>query len=213
MRISVLRKKNNERGRWQSFEYEPKVPGETVATALKNINASLTDDRIVWDCGCLQKKCGACAMVINGCPNLACAVRLEDIKGELRLEALRKFPVIEDLMTDRSIMQDNLIRAKEWLSASALMSEKKQELLYEASRCLQCGCCLEVCPNFMPGDKFFGTAAAVPLIRLINASEGNEKKRLRKEYDRHIFAGCGKSLSCRNVCPAGIDIDSLLVSR
>ncbi len=213
MKISVLRKKIGEKGRWQIFEYEPKEPGETVASALNNINRTNPGERIIWDCGCLQKKCGACAMVINDRPTLACAVKLADIKGGLRLEALRKFPIIEDLMVDRTVLRENLLNAREWLEEEAVMNEKKQELLYEASRCLQCGCCLEVCPQFMPGDKFFGTAAAVPMIRLINCSKGDEKKRLRKEYYRHVYSGCGKSLSCRNICPAGIDVDRLLVSR
>ena len=32
----------------------------------------------------------------------------------------------------------------------------------------------------------------------------------RKLYNKYIFEGCGKSLACRNICPAGLDIDRLL---
>ena len=35
---------------------------------------------------------------------------------------------------------------------------------------------------------------------------------LRKKYQKHVYGGCGKSLACRNICPAGIDIERLLVN-
>ena len=31
-------------------------------------------------------------------------------------------------------------------------------------------------------------------------------------YKKHIYEGCGKSLACRNICPANIDMDRLLVN-
>ena len=58
----------------------------TVATALRELNDRnpLTDmdgnpaAEIQWECNCLQKKCGACAMLVNGLPMLACDANLED---------------------------------------------------------------------------------------------------------------------------------------
>ena len=83
---------------------------------------------------------------------------------------------------------------------------------YEASRCLQCGCCLEVCPNFDPEGTFFGMAAAVPVTRLLAELPASQREELSRLYREHVFEGCGKSLACRNVCPAGIDIDRMLVN-
>ncbi|MDR2795780.1 MAG: fumarate reductase iron-sulfur subunit, partial [Spirochaetaceae bacterium] len=31
-----------------------------------------------WECSCLQKKCGACAMLINNTPALACDTKLHN---------------------------------------------------------------------------------------------------------------------------------------
>ena len=61
----------------------------TVATLLKTLNATpdLTDTdgkavtNIQWECSCLQKKCGACAMRINGRPRLACDTKLGAFKN------------------------------------------------------------------------------------------------------------------------------------
>lgn len=203
----------------QSFLYSSDNSSETIATALTNLNSTpLTDISgnaaapIVWQCSCLQKKCGACAMVINGRPGLACARKLSECGNVVRIEPLHKFPVVEDLMVDRSIMQENLKMMKLWFDGSAALTEKNTEISYEASRCLQCGCCLEVCPNFAPGGTFTGMAAAVPMTRLLSGLSGEERKSASKMYDKHVFEGCGKSLACRNICPAKIDTDKMLVN-
>jgi succinate dehydrogenase / fumarate reductase iron-sulfur subunit len=108
---------------WQSFEYNgPKHV--TVSAILDALN--YTDDlfdiegnsasRIRWECSCMQSVCGGCAIVINGTPRLACAAYADEIKGnELVLEPLSKFPVIADLVVDRSIIYENLNKAKAFL--------------------------------------------------------------------------------------------------
>lgn len=204
----------------QCFDYPTEDTDETVASALSSINEreNLTDtegnpaEPIVWQCSCLQKKCGACAMVINGRPGLACDRKLADLGDTVELEPLRKFPAVEDLMVDRSIMQRNLREIKLWFEENAALTEKSTAVGYEASRCLQCGCCLEVCPNFAAGGTFTGMAAAVPMTRLLSGLSGEQRKETAKLYDRKFYEGCGKSLACRNICPAKIDIDKMLVN-
>ena len=52
----------------------------------------------------------------------------------------------------------------------------------------------------------------IPTARLLTALPESQKKELFKTYKKHIYEGCGKSLACRDVCPAGIEIDKLLVN-
>ena len=203
---------------WQSFWYEPENIAETVAAALTKLNErpQLIDaeghpaEPIRWECNCLQKKCGACAMVINGRPALACAVRLADVGKRLRLEPLKKFPLIADLAVDRSIMQENLKRLRTWLETEAQGEKSCSEDLYEAARCLQCGCCLEVCPNY-DGGTFTGMAAAVPFARILEKTGGEQHKKAAAGYERYFYQGCGKSLACHTICPAGIAVERLLL--
>lgn len=206
---------------FQTFEYETELESATAAAALAELNRRkpLRDingaecERIVWECSCMQKKCGACAMVINGRPQLACAAVLNEQKGsKIKIEPLSKFPVIADLYVDRSIMFEALRQIGAWLDEEKRAGDKNNELLYEASRCLQCGCCLEVCPNFYSGGNFSGMAALVPVSRLLEELDGKQSRSLRKQYGKHIYNGCGKSLACRNICPAGIDIEKLMVN-
>ncbi len=212
MRLEILRRKSAaETPHIAYFDYDPTDSTETVATALTRLNETLPDP-IRWECSCLQRKCGACAMVVNGRPVLACGAQLLEYKDKVRIEPLRKFPVVADLIVDRSILYENLSALRCWMSAEADMHQRAADLGYEASRCLQCGCCLDVCPNFAPGGDFSGMAGAVPLSRLLAELPEAELAELSEQYRRHFYAGCGKSLACRNVCPAGIGVDALLVN-
>lgn len=218
--IQVLRRQSAESEPfWQTFAFASEDEKATVATALESLNA-LDDLRDVdgspapgirWDRSCLQKKCGACAMVIDGMPRLACDTRLADLKRDVvRLEPLRKFAVVADLLVDRGVLMDNLAKAGAWLEGTARLADRRWGVAYEASRCLQCGLCLEVCPNFSTHNAFGGMAAMVPLARLLSQAPPEQRKQLAASYRASVYGGCGKSLACRHVCPAGVDIDRLL---
>lgn len=221
-RIFDILRRNGEGGEpyYQSFRYATSDETETVATALTVLNADpdLRDTSgqpaqpIAWECSCLQKKCGACAMVIDGLPRLACDVKLSDCKDTIQLEPLKKFPVVADLIVDRTVMQDNLRELRLWMEDQAVMVDKGMDVAFESSRCLQCGCCLEVCPNYCVEGSFTGMASAVPFSRLLAELPAFRQKEAARLYTRRFFEGCGKSLACRNICPAGIDVDHLLVN-
>ncbi len=221
-RLEILRQKSADSEPYIScFDYEYTDPDTTVATALRELNKReyLTDtngeraEKISWECSCLQKKCGACAMRINSVPRLACDVKLTEAKnGVIRLEPLKKFPVVRDLTVDRKIIFDDLKALEVWFEENAEPNEKRAETVHNASRCLQCGCCLEVCPNFLPGAGFKGMSACVSLSAVIAEMSVSEQKRVYKNYSKYFYAGCGKSLSCRDICPAGIDTEELMVN-
>lgn len=196
---------------WQSFEYDGNK-NATVAAVLDylNYNDDLYDingnpaRRIQWECSCMQKSCGACAMVINGTPALACNTFLKDIKSEmLILEPLKKFPVCSDLIVDRSIIYENLKRAQMYIEDYAGADEKEYDNQYMVSKCLKCGLCLEVCPNYVKGENFFGALFANDAYLSYTQSE-NRKKEILSRYKKHFSAGCSKSLSCIRVCPVEI---------
>lgn len=220
MKITVKIKRQNSP---ESAPYYQIIPREcdnetSIAALLREINAENATDadgnaveEISWECSCLQKKCGACAMLINGVPRLACDTKIRDLKSKtVTLEPLKKFPVVRDLIVDRSIMRENLKAIHNWLEAEARHSEKNVDLAYDASRCIQCGCCLEVCPNFTAGGSFYGAAAFVPASRVLCELPKGEKYAVISEYAKHIYSGCGKSLSCHNICPVGIDVEHKL---
>ena len=77
-------------------------------------------------------------MIINGVPRLACATYADQFKGkELILEPLSKFPVVADLIVDRSIIYENLIKAKAYLENIAKSSNTHHEQQYSVAKCLK----------------------------------------------------------------------------
>ena len=219
VRFAILRRESATAAPFrQLIDYETDDVNASVATALTALNETpdLRDvegkpgSRIRWESSCLQKKCGACAMRIGGVPRLACDTKLRDLGAVIPLEPLRKFPVVADLLVDRGALMERLKDVQAWLEQDAMLTDRRWPVAYEASRCLQCGLCLEVCPNFSVQGDFGGMAAMVPLARLLSEAPAGQRQQLAASYRAAVFGGCGKSLACRSVCPANIDIDGLL---
>lgn len=213
MLVRIKRQRDREsEPYWQTFRYEG-TRSTTVAALLDELN--YTDDlfdsdgnpapRIRWECSCMQKLCGACAMIINGTPALACNTFLSDLnnKEEIVLEPLTKFPVVSDLIVDRSIIEDNLKKAEIYQGEYGKSSSKEYEQQYSAAKCLKCGLCLEVCPNYRKGENFYGALFANN-VYLVHSQSKDRKKVLKQKYASNFASGCSKALSCEKICPMGI---------
>ena len=186
----------------------------TVADWLTEVNQKeAKTDRIAWECGCLEKKCGACAMLINGYPMLACSVFLKKAvkRGKIVLEPFRKFPLVKDLIVDRSSIFEAMKSMKIWMkekNGSDYSWDRK--LQYQAGQCLQCGCCLEICPNFLAGKEFAGASAMVEAYRAMEQNTWDDHRNdMKAEYNRRFFSYCGQSFSCKAVCPQKLPLDEI----
>ncbi len=115
---------------------------------------------VAWDCGCLEEVCGSCTMVINGRVRQSCSALvdrlLEEDPAEIELRPMSKFPVIRDLIVDRSRLFYSLQRSKAWVPVDGYFdmgpgpkqTRQDQEQTYPLSQCMSCGCCLEACPQY-----------------------------------------------------------------
>lgn len=196
---------------WESFEYDG--PSNTsVAGILSyiNYNDDIVNDRgervgrIAWECSCLQGACGGCAMVINESPALACNIFIRDLKSDvIEIRPLRKFPTVSDLVVDRTGIFERLKESNVYVGAHNPRANEDPEQQYLASKCLKCGLCLEVCPNYGSGELFYGAAFANDCY-LVYARDVSKTAEIKKEYDAHFGGFCSKSLSCMEVCPEGI---------
>jgi succinate dehydrogenase / fumarate reductase iron-sulfur subunit len=217
-----------ETRRWETFEVEY-LPRMNVISALQQIQkhpvtvAGVEVAPVVWDCSCLEEVCGACSMLINGRVRQACSALVDVIspKGKpIVLEPLRKFPLVRDLMVDRSRLFESLKRIRAWIEIDGThpqgpgprQSQEQQEELYPLSRCMSCGCCLEACPQYGPHSDFVG-AAVISQVRLFNAHPTGalqKSERLEAIMGPGGIADCGKAQNCVEVCPLGIPlVDSI----
>jgi len=215
MRIQIKRQDNKESAPYiQEFEL-PSFQKDKVTVAKIIDTLNYRDDlfdiqgnparRIRWECSCLQKMCGGCAMVINGMPGLACSVFIDTNKTELlKLEPLTKFPVVCDLVVDRSCILDYQLEAVQYMGSIGQQDPKEYQQQYSVAKCLKCGLCLEVCPNYVPqGKEFFGAVHANQSY-LLYSMTGERRSELMEEYRKHFARYCSKSLACRSICPMGI---------
>ena len=212
MRVNILRQQApDSEPYWESFDYDGPADN-TVAGVLDYINyhddiidaSGKRTTRIGWECSCFQGICGACAMVVNGVPALACETFVKDIKGcAIEIRPLRKFPVIHDLIVDRSSIHENLKQMNVYIGEYQPSAHGDHAQQYSVAKCLKCGLCLEVCPNYVDGKSFFGALFANDCY-LVAARNQSKSKDIAGIYGAHFGRNCSKSLSCMEVCPMGI---------
>ena len=102
-------------------------------TPLKDNSGTIVTP-ISCECSCMVRKCGSCAMLMNERPRLACSTFLHTLKGStITLEPLSKFPLVRDLIVDRSILFENLKKLNRWLESEAYMNPWTHEPRYQSS--------------------------------------------------------------------------------
>ncbi|GKU80295.1 succinate dehydrogenase iron-sulfur subunit [Paenibacillus sp. L3-i20] len=177
---------------------------------------------VCWDSNCLEEVCGACSMVINGKPRQACSALVDKLEQPIKLEPMRTFPVVRDLVINRERMFNALKKVKAWipidgtydLGPGPRMAESKRQWAYELSKCMTCGVCLESCPNVNDRNSFIGPAA-ISQVRLFNAhptGEMNQEERLDALMTDGGIEGCGNSQNCVRSCPKGIPLTTSIAA-
>ncbi len=175
-----------------------------------------------WEAACLEEVCGSCTMNVNGMIRQACTALIEDVaeeKGEVyevTLEPMKKFPLVRDLIVDRSKMFDNLKKVKGWvpidgsydLGMGQPQDDHVRQLRYALSRCMSCGCCLEACPQVNEKSSFVGPAAIgqALLFNLHTIGKTLENERLDFMSSEEGVTGCGNAQNCVKVCPKGVPL-------
>ena len=94
----------DEKPHFESYEV-PLRKEWVVLDALNYIKDNL-DGSLSFRWSCRMGVCGSCGMMVNGDPKLTCATFLTDYAArapEVRVEPLRNFPVMRDLVTELRI--------------------------------------------------------------------------------------------------------------
>lgn len=228
IRIKILRQKDAKSpSHWETFEI-PYKENLNVVSALMEIrkNPRTVDGQDVeppaWEAACLEEVCGSCTMNINGGIRQACTALIEDVANlngdtyEVTLEPMKKFPLLRDLMVDRTRMFENLKKVKGWvpidgsfdLGMAQPQDDGVRQIRYALSRCMTCGCCVEACPQVNEKSPFVGPAALgqALLFNLHPVGKTLEPERLEFLTTEEGITGCGNAQNCVKVCPKSVPL-------
>lgn len=211
---------------WEEFEIQLR-PFLNITSALMEIQKHpITRDKrrvtpVAWEQGCLEEVCGSCSMLINGRPRQGCTALLHKIiessgSNIITIAPMTKFPLIKDLVVDRTIMFENLKKVRAWVDVDdsfdrgfgPKISPEVQEAMYKLSTCMTCGCCSEACPQVNAASKYIGPAP-ISQARLFNAhpvGKMSAQDRLRPLMEEGGIADCGNAQNCVQVCPKQIPL-------
>lgn len=194
--------------RYESYEV-PYQPRMRIMDVLDYVHENLAVDfGYRWLCG--SKKCGTCAMNVNGTPKLVC---WEPAEPEMTIEPLANLPLIRDLVTSRDSyeaalarLSPTLLRKTEYAQFPEPLTAIDMAPTAHLRECVQCLACQSVCPVLQqPDSGFAGPALLVALAELAqDPRDGQDRARLAGE-EAQVFK-CVSCYECERVCPVDIPI-------
>jgi succinate dehydrogenase iron-sulfur subunit len=185
-----------------------------VLDAVHYIQAHYANDLAVrWNCK--AGKCGSCSAEVNGKPRLMCMTRMDQYpEGEpIRVEPMRRFPLIRDLVTDVSRNYEVNKRIQPFTpkpreaDGTYRMQQYDIDRLQEFHKCIECFLCQDVCHvlrdhgrNDFAGPRFMVRIASLAMHPLDTANRLGELK------DAFGIGLCNITKCCTEVCPEDIHI-------
>jgi fumarate reductase iron-sulfur subunit len=174
------------------------------------------DGTLSYRWACRMGVCGSCGMTVNGKPVLTCATYVEDVlPGPVRIEPLRGFPVVRDLVNDITDFMGKLQRVKPWLlpdgesdpgAGEYLQTPEEVAEYKQYSMCINCMLCYAACPIYELEPHFIGPAAIALAQRynLDSRDAGAEERMDVLSQEDGVWA-CTFVGECSVVCPKGVD--------
>ena len=155
-------------------------------------------------------------MMVGGEPILTCASYLADhLPGPIRIEPLRGFPVVRDLVNNLDDFMDKLTAVKPWIvreqeqplsEGEYLQTPEELDAYKQYSMCINCMLCYAACPIYELEPAFIGPAA-IALAQRYNfdsRDQGAEERMDHLSRDEGIWA-CTFVGECSVVCPKDVD--------
>ena len=211
------------------FRYRPETEKEPV---FQNYAVPFRDDWVVLDAlnylkdqvdgsisyrwSCRMGVCGSCGMMVNGEPKLTCATFLSKYApGPVRVEPLRYFPIVRDLVVEMSDFMAKFRKVKPWLvrkddkplsEGEFLQTPEQLEVYKQYSMCINCTLCYAACPVYGL-DPFFIGPAAIALAQRYNLDSRDQGADERMDIlsQHEGIWGCTFVGECTKACPKNVD--------
>jgi len=200
-----------------SFQkYEVPLRKDWVVLDALNYVKDKQDGSLTFRWSCRMGVCGSCGMMVNGEPKLTCATFLSKYApGPVRVEPLRYFPIVRDLVVEMSDFMAKFRKVKPWLvrkddkplsEGEFLQTPEQLEVYKQYSMCINCTLCYAACPVYGL-DPFFIGPAAIALAQRYNMDsrdQGSDERMDILSQHEGIW-GCTFVGECTKACPKNVD--------
>jgi succinate dehydrogenase / fumarate reductase iron-sulfur subunit len=214
-------------GRFETYDAPGISEEASFLEMLDIVNERLNDDGrdpITFDHDCREGICGTCSLMINGQAHgpqrgtATCQLHMRKFADgdTITIEPwrARAFPVIKDLMVDRSAL-DRIVEMGGFITAATgaapdanliLVPKTVADSAMDAASCIGCGACVAACPN---GAANLFTAAKVAHLNLLPQGQPERYQRVEAMVDtmEQWFGSCTNHGECEAACPKSISID------
>ena len=231
LKLKIWRQRDpNTRGKFVNYKLKDVSPDSSFLEMLDVLNEELVakdEVPIVFDDDCREGICGACGMYINGRPHgpdsliTVCQLHMRKFKNgdTIVIEPwrARAFPIIRDLMVDRSAF-DTLIQEAGYVSIntgsapdanSIPVAKKFADLSMDAAACIGCGACVAACKN---ASAMLFVGAKISHLTLLPQGNVEAEDRVLKmvaKMDELGFGNCTNTGACEAECPKGITLTNI----
>ena len=141
---------------------------------------------------------------------------MQDLKNAkvIRIEPLKTFPVIKDLIIELDDFYERNQTIKPWFvnqtpppNKERLQSPREREKIDDPSKCILCGSCTSSCPTYWFDKAYLGPAALLKAHRFIFDSRDEAgAERLAILNDRTGPYKCHTIFNCVETCPKEINV-------
>ncbi len=219
-----------DQGKMVDYSLNEVFPEMSFLEMLDVLNERLIvegEEPVAFDHDCREGICGSCGLVINGMahgPNrrtTTCQLHMRSFQDgdTIYIEPwrARAFPVIKDLMVDRSPF-DDIMQAGGFISVNTGSAPDANEIpvstavadqAMNAAECIGCGACVASCKN--ASAMLFVSAKATHLGTLPQGKPEQMRRvqMMVKAMDDAGFGSCTNTGACEAQCPKGISITNI----
>jgi len=213
IRLLISRQKRGRERTYQTYSLEVD-PDEYVLDAIERVWA-LHDRSLTFRHACHHSTCGACGMLVNGVEKLTCITFIRSLTkdgGTIKVEPLRNFPVLSDLVVDMG----RFYRAMEETGFSAVAPQTEACLPFEKKvvsqenakcerlvDCIECGLCISACPAGATSNDYHGPAIMAALQH--GYTQNSDRRLLEMADSENGVWRCHSAFECSAVCPSYVD--------
>jgi succinate dehydrogenase / fumarate reductase iron-sulfur subunit len=231
IKVKVWRQnKPTDKGAFEIYDLDNVSTDSSFLEMMDVLNEQLITEGkepVAFDHDCREGICGMCSLYINGQAHgpddgvTTCQLHMRKFKdGEtVVVEPWRAagFPVIKDLMVDRSAF-DKILQEGGYTSVNTggvpdgnaiPVPKPDADEAMDAAACIGCGACVATCKN---SSAMLFVAAKVSQLALLPQGKAEAKRRAKAmvaKMDDLGFGGCTNTGACEVECPKGISISHI----